>query len=123
MKDTVHKFFPKWGCILECPKTMAEADFDEIMIVTNGCGRAGFEGILVPDSIWWLDISPACRVHDWMYGEVESLQDERDADSLLAKYLIILIQQKTENKILLWLRLRRAYKYISAVVLTDCAKK
>jgi hypothetical protein len=123
MKTTVRKYFPEWGCILDCPRSMAEADFEEIMLVTNGCGRDGLEGRLVPDSIWWLDISPACRVHDWMYGEVESLQDERDADSLLAKNLISLIQQKTDNKFLLWLRLHRAYKYISAVVLTDCANE
>jgi hypothetical protein len=101
---------------------MADASHEFIMRATNGCGRDGLEDILIPDSILWLDISPVCRIHDWDYQNAETMQDEQSADARFAKNLVMLIQQKTKWRWLMWMRLRIAYYYISAVVLTDCSK-
>jgi hypothetical protein len=32
-----------------------------------GCGPGGTGDYLVPDTMWGLDISEACRIHDWYY--------------------------------------------------------
>ena len=74
----------------------------------------------MPDTIWGLDISPVCRVHDYMYLHAEALAEENYADAIFGANLISLIQQKTKFALLKWLRLRRAYKYIDAVALTNC---
>lgn len=122
--------FPEWGVSLLCPISMAAMRMDDIMLQTNGCGREGIEGRLVPDTIWGLDISPACRVHDIMYQQAEErarrhksqkrlTADEHFADGVMACNLVQLIQQRTGNRLLRWLRLRRAHKYTDAVSMTD----
>lgn len=124
-----HKFHD-WGVSLLCPTPMASASHDDIMIQTNGCGRDGLENRLVPDTVYGLDISPVCRVHDWMYQYAQERSrrhqdqekltaDERFADGVFAMNLVSLIQQQTGNKFLRWLRLRRAHKYVNAVALTE----
>lgn len=112
--------FPEWsGLKLLVPTAMAGVSIDYILRMTNGCGRAGLGGRLVPDTIWGLDVSPACRVHDWMYQDAASRADEDFADAILAANLVSLIQQRTSGRLLTWLRLRRAYKYVDAVAMTD----
>lgn len=122
--------FREWGVSLLCPISMASARMDDIMIQTGGCGRDGLEDRLIPDTIWGLDISPVCRVHDWMYidaaesarkhGDQDRLSEaERFADGIMGANLISIIKQKTGSKVVQWMRLRRAYKYIDAVAITD----
>ena len=60
-----------------------------------------------------------CRIHDWMYTEARGEQEEIDADAVLAANMVEFIKQRSANKFMVWLRLRRAYKYIDAVALTD----
>lgn len=111
--------FAEWDCKLLAPLTMVRASMEDILAQTNGCGREGIEGRIVPDTIWGLDISPACRVHDYMYVHADSRADEDYADAIFGANLISIIQQKTSFKPLKWLRLRRAYKYIDAVAMTN----
>jgi len=40
---------------------------EELALVVNGCGPAGWRVDLVPDSLLGLCITPECNVHDWMY--------------------------------------------------------
>ena len=115
-----HHRWKEWDCILLTPLSMLRLNMDAIMEMTNGCGREGIEGRIVPDTVWGLDISPACRVHDYMYIHADSLSEENYADAIFGANLISLIQQKTSFPPLKWLRLRRAYKYIDAVALTNC---
>ena len=115
-----HYYFKEWDCKLLAPLTMVRRQMIDIMDATNGCGREGIENVLVPDTIWGLDVSPVCRVHDWMYTEADSLDEENYADAIFGANLISLVQQKTKSRILKWLRLRRAYKYVDAVALTNC---
>ena len=125
--------FAEWDCKLLAPLTMVRASMEDILAQTNGCGREGIEDWLVPDTIWGLDISPVCRVHDWMYidaaeaarkhGDQDRLSEaERFADGIMGANLISLIKQKTSSKVVQWMRLRRAYKYIDAVAITDVLK-
>lgn len=114
-----HYYFKEWEAKLLAPLTMIKRPMAEIMDGTNGCGRAGIEGAVVPDTIWGLDVSPVCRVHDWMYGEADTLEEENYADAIFGANLISIVQQKTKNPILKWLRLRRAYKYVDAVAMTN----
>lgn len=115
-----HHRWKEWDCTLLTPLSMLRLSMGAIMEMTNGCGREGFENRIVPDTIWGLDISPACRVHDYMYAHADTLADENYADAIFGANLISLIQQKTKFPPLKWLRLRRAYKYIDAVALTNC---
>ena len=115
-----HHRWKEWDCTLLTPLSMLRLSMDAIMEMTNGCGREGIEGRIVPDTIWGLDISPVCRVHDWMYADADTADEENYADAIFGANLISLIKQKTSSRILQWLRLRRAYKYIDAVALTNC---
>ena len=113
------RHFPEWGARLLIPMSMAGVCVAQIVDATNGCGREGIEGALVPDTILGLDVAPVCRIHDWMYVEADSIEDEEDADAVLAANMVEYIKQKSANSFMGWLRLRRAYKYIDAVTLTD----
>lgn len=128
MSELCSHCFAEWGVELIMPWEMAAAGMDEIELLTNGCGRAGLESRLVPDTILGVDISPACRVHDWMYSDAASctkrdcLAAEQLADSILAANIISIIEQRSRNKFMLWLRLRIAHWYIDAVVCTDLVR-
>lgn len=122
--------FREWGVSLLCPISMAMMRMDDIMLQSNGCGREGVEARLIPDTIWGLDVSPVCRVHDIMYQQAEErarrhrdqtrlTAEEAFADGVMACNLVQLIQQRTSNRLLRWLRLRRAHKYIDAISVTD----
>lgn len=122
--------FKEWGVSLLCPISMAMMRMDDIMLQSNGCGREGVEARLIPDTIWGLDVSPVCRVHDIMYQQAEErarrhrdqtrlTAEEAFADGVMACNLVQLIQQRTSNRLLRWLRLRRAHKYIDAISVTD----
>ena len=126
-------YFDEWGARLLAPLSMIKASMPEIMRKTNGCGRAGWEERAVPDTVYGLDISCACRVHDWMCGEAEersALHQDQDrlteeeifADKIFAANLVGYIKGKTPFAPLCWLRLRRIFKYVDAVVLTDVCR-
>ena len=118
--------FAEWDCKLLAPLTMVRASMEDILAQTNGCGRAGIEDWLVPDTIWGLDISPVYRVHDWMYADAQEETDEPaalsaeiEADAVFAANLDGIICQKSGNKLMRWLRLQIAHWYIDAVSCTD----
>ena len=62
---------------------------EEIKSVTNGCGSKKTE--FIPDSILGLDLSEACRIHDWMYYDLGTSKKEADE--------VFLINQKKLNKL------------------------
>jgi len=122
--------FEEWGVRLLCPISMASMRMDDIMIQSNGCGREGAEARIIPDTIWGLPIGPICRVHDIMYQQAEErarrhkdqarlTAEEHFADGVMAANLVQYINQMTRNRLLRWMRLRRAYKYVDAISLTD----
>lgn len=130
MTPVCYSYFPEWGVRLLCPISVPAMRMDDIMLQTNGCGREGLEERLIPDTIWGLDISPVCRVHDIMCQQAQErarrhkdqarlTAEEHFADGVMSCNLVQVIQQQTSNRLLRWLRLRRAHKYTDAVALTD----
>jgi len=82
--------------------------------ITNGCGPKGW-GWLVPDTIYGVDISAACCIHDYFYLIGVSFADKKKADRIFLNNLIRIINYNTRSKFMRWLRLRRAEKYYYAV--------
>jgi len=80
---------------LIAPDSYRNATPEEIAAKTNGCGPEGWRLAIVEllDSFTGLDFSPACRIHDWMYGH--GIQGDevgrRDADITLKVNLDIVI--------------------------------
>ena len=82
---------------------------------TNGCGTRGIIGILVPDTIYGLCITPACNIHDWMYICGATLYDKDEADRVFLNNMLRLIDDGRSWKWLKLLRIRRAKIYYQAV--------
>ena len=81
--------------------------------VCNGCGTSGWKGKLVPETMWGLDISAACDIHDWMYFHGKSEEDRLEADRVFLNNLFRLIN--AYGGWLAWLRRYRATTYYNAV--------
>ena len=81
--------------------------------ICNGCGSKGLGGWLVPDTIYGLNISEACNIHDWQYSQGATLQDKEYADRIFLNNLVRIID--SGSKCLRWLRRRRALKMHWAV--------
>ena len=84
-------------------------------LVTNGCGPGGWKVDLVPDTIYGLDVSPACNIHDWMYAAGQNVADKDAADRVMLNNMLRLIAAAAGPAWLGWLRRRRAQKYYLAV--------
>lgn len=100
---------------LYAPESFINAPRAVRKAVTNGCGPGGWKLDLVPDTIYGLDVSAACNIHDWMYHEGETLADKAAADRVLLNNLLRIINHETRFAPLRWLRRRRARKYYLAV--------
>lgn len=58
------KHYPAWGVTLVVSLRVAAMTEAEIEARGNGCGRAGWERVLVPDSILGVWVGMVCHVHD-----------------------------------------------------------
>lgn len=78
-----------------------------------GCGPGGVGDRLVPDTMYGLDVSIACRIHDWYYRFYEENTEEAraSADRVFKNNLLRIVRAKTKWKPLLWLRERRCHTY------------
>ena len=81
--------------------------------ICNGCGSKGLGGWLVPDTVWGLNITDCCNIHDFMYSQGATLQDKEYADRIFLNNLVRIID--SGSKFLRWLRRRRALKMHWAV--------
>jgi len=79
-----------------------------------GPGRGILES-LIPETMYGLNISAACSIHDYMYIHGATEEDRVIADEVFLNNLIRIIEANTTNKLLLCLRLRRAKTYYNAV--------
>ena len=82
-----------------------------------GCGPGGAGDKLVPDTMYGLDISPACRIHDWYYRfwPEDSEEARAMADRVMKNNLLRIVENKTKWRVLLWLRRRRCHTYYTMV--------
>jgi len=80
--------------------------------ICNGCGSR--DGIDVPDTIYFMSISRACNIHDFMYQVGETHEDKKEADETFLKNMNTIID-KTSSFFLKRPRRIRAYEYYLAV--------
>lgn len=82
--------------------------------ICNGCGPSGgWKEKIIPDTIWGLNINPACAIHDWGYHFGTSDWDKERVDLMFLENMNIMISNASWW--FRWLRRRRALKYYWAV--------
>jgi hypothetical protein len=107
------EFNVKQALELRIPDSYIKASTAKRKEICNGCGTAGWKGDLVPETMWGLDISEACQIHDWEYYLGSTIKDKQTADMNFLHNLMVLINRKGG-----WLapfRRWRAATYYSAV--------
>ena len=100
---------------LYAPESYTRATPEVRATVVNGCGPGGWKLDLVPDTIWFLDISLCCDIHDWMYVEGETIEAKEEADRVFLNNMLRAIDAAGGPKILQALRRHRAAKYYNMV--------
>ena len=80
---------------------------------TFGCGPGGVGDYLVPDTMWGLDISEACRIHDWFYRFCpdRSAEAKAFADNLMLQNCLAIVNAKSKSWTLKHLRTVRCHTY------------
>lgn len=80
---------------LIAPESYWQASPEEIAAKTNGCGPEGWRLAIVEmlGSCTGLDFTPACRIHDWMYGHGLAGDEEgrKEADITLKINIDIIV--------------------------------
>lgn len=100
---------------LYAPQSYIQATTEERKRVVNGCGAGGWLRALVPDTMYGLDVSEACNIHDWMYATGLTIEDKAAADRVFLNNLLRIIDANTSWWLLRRLRYRRARTYFEAV--------
>jgi len=101
--------------VIYAPESYVNALPSVRQAVANGCGPGGWKFDIVPDTVWFLDISEACNVHDWMYQAGSTIADQEEADRVLLNNMLRLIDESGGWWILKRLRRNRAWVYYQAV--------
>lgn len=99
---------------LIAPQSYRDASPAERLRRTNGCGAMGGPDY-VPDTMYGLDVSEACRIHDWSYQIGKTLADKDRADLDFHTNLLRIISNHPGNFLIKFLRRRRARTYYLAV--------
>ena len=81
---------------------------------SDGCG-SGWNTRLVPDTIYFMDISSACKIHDYAYDVGITESNKMKADREFLNNLLRLIEQNKKWYYPTRLARLRAYTYYSAV--------
>ena len=100
---------------LYAPQSYIQATPAERERVINGCGPGGWLERLVPDTMYRLDVSEPCNIHDWMYVTGLTIEDKQRADRAFLNNLVRVIDANTHWGWLRRLRYRRARTYYEAV--------
>jgi hypothetical protein len=100
---------------LAAPPEYLEMTASALDEICNGCGPAGWKWDIVPDTLYGLSITNACNIHDFMYHFGETKDDKNVSDTVFLDNMNTLISNAKSNRILTWLRRRRAKKYYWAV--------
>jgi len=102
---------PFW---LEAPKGYLELSDLERFLICNGCGSAKAKFDFVPDTIYGLNITEACYIHDYGYHIGLTMDDKKAADTQFLQNMLTIINTKSAW-IMKWPRRWRAMTYYSAV--------
>ena len=95
------------------PDSYKKATPEQINIIVNGCGSAQAKFDFVPDTIYGLNITPACHIHDWMYHFGQDNNDKLEADRVYLNNMLRIINKK--RGWLMRLRRFRAWEYYKLV--------
>ncbi len=71
--------------------------------------------MLVPDKMYGLKVTPACKIHDWTLYAWNNKKGYELANNIFKNNLIRIIDQKGGKKQVKCLRKRKAVKYFKAV--------
>ena len=83
-----------------------------------GCGPGGIGDFFVPDTVYFLSIRDACRIHDFNYRHTSGIDSEDDraqADRILKNNCLRIVDYYTKNRLLKRLRYRRVQTYYRMV--------
>ena len=75
--------------------------------IINGCGPGGWLVDLVPDHLFFCDITEACNIHDFMYKIGITIEDKMRADRVFLNNMVRLILSKEYSWYSNWLKKRR----------------
>lgn len=104
------------GYNLAAPQSFWDADDELRNAIVGGCGPGGGIGdMLVPDRMWGLKVTAACKIHDWCFAGWNDKLGFELANDIFKNNLLRIIHQKKSCKFLKFLRKRRAIKYYGAV--------
>lgn len=78
----------------------------------NACGTKGLGGWVVPNTLWGLDISLACDIHDWDYAFGTAREA---ADNYFLTNMLRIIEAQNSGWVLNLLRRHRALTYYAVV--------
>lgn len=133
------KHFPQWNRTLLVSLHTAAMMEVEIEAQGNGCGRAGWEGKAVPDTLYGLSVRNICNVHDvecdyvWSLAlskierkqmipaEADEWLDRAEVcvDGMFGQNLKAVVHLESSNWVIRYLRQKRANKYYGAVLAVD----
>jgi len=82
---------------------------------SNGCG-SGWSARLIPNTIYFLSIREACRIHDYMYSVGKTIEDKEKADRVFLNNMLRIIEAHDKWYYPHSLARRRALTYYEAVV-------
>jgi len=103
------------GITLAAPKSFWDATDETRGEVVNGCGPGGLGDFLVPDTVWGLNIKPACKIHDWCFVVFNDEAGFKLSNRIFMDNMERINRAKTTCGWLRWLRSMRIRKYYRAV--------
>ena len=99
-----------------CPYSFYDVPIRQLIaaIGRGGCGPGDSGDYLVPDRIYFLNVKPACCLHDWGYHWCADKAQRYKVDRAFLDNMLTLIDKQSVWW-LKWLRRRRALTYYDAV--------
>jgi hypothetical protein len=83
--------------------------------ITNGCGPGRFGSRVISDSLWGLDITEACNIHDFSYHIGWTIADKASADRAFLNNMLRIIDAAGGWWPIVALRRHAAVTYYRAV--------
>ena len=101
---------------LNAPDSYYSLSSEEKSVICNGMGaKDSLVSKFIPNTFYGLDMTECGNIHDYMYEIGETEEDKKDADRAFLGNMIKLINHKSANGFMRWIRRARAMKYYTAV--------
>jgi len=102
------------GLSLEADRFYWNCEPELLADLTSGCGPGRRGDRYIPDTVWFLSITPACQIHDMDYSE-ESIVSKKEADRRFFDNMLLINEIKSRNRFIRFLRDHRICIYYLAV--------